>query len=283
MLDADLGQGAEPIDRLGRSLAPEVDRLQVRPLDLPERPAYFGAAFAQDRELVGQLIRAAEDIAGVRVFGHQAQRLLFAAAADEDLRVWLADRLWRVQQPRRLVVLALECGLRPVLPLPHLVADAERFLQHLETDPQGRHREAQAVAFFFVPGGADAEVGASAAQNVQRRCGLGPQAGLAVVDAAHHQPQRRLLRMGRHVAQGSPAFEHRLLGLPDAADLVEVVHHPQRGEAGRVGCLGDASESRADGRIAARPCERGNLQTDLHSEPPGANRGSRRPSRRRLW
>ena len=77
VLDADLGQGAEPIDRLGRSLAPEVDRLQVRPLDLPERPAYLGAALAQDRELVGQLIRPAENVAGVfcsppppmRIFG----------------------------------------------------------------------------------------------------------------------------------------------------------------------------------------------------------------------
>ena len=62
-----------------------------------------------------------------------------------------------------------------------------------------------------------------------------------------------------------PALEHRLLGPADAADLEEVVHDPDRVEAGLVGVADDPGERRADRLGAARPGERGDLEADLHA------------------
>ena len=46
--------------------------------------------------------------------------------------------------------------------------------QHLEADSKWRHGETEAVALLLVPGGPDAQVRASAAQDVEGRGGLGP-------------------------------------------------------------------------------------------------------------
>ena len=54
------------------------------------------------------------------------------------------------------------------------------------------------------------------------------------MDAADHQAEPRPARVGGHEAERRQALEHRLLGPPDAADLEEVVHHPDRVEAGVV-------------------------------------------------
>jgi hypothetical protein len=152
------------------------------------------------------------------------------------------------------------------------VADLEGLLEHLEPDAERGHREPEAVTLLFVPGRPDAQVGPAAAQDVERRRRLGPESGLAVVHAADHQPERRVSGMCGHVAEGRPAFEHRVLGRADAPDLEEVVHDPERVEAGRVGRLDDARQGGADGGSAAGPGERGNLQPDFHRVTPGCGR-----------
>src|SRR5665811_1783776 len=175
VLDADPGKRPELIDDFGRRLAAQIYAREVRPFDLLERPPDLLAALLQYAELVLQLLGAAEDVAGVGVLRHQPQRLALAAAADEDAGMWFAQRVGRVEQTRGLVMLALEGGLRAVVALPHLVADLQAFLEHLEALTEGRHREAEPVALFLVPGGSDAEISAAAAQHVEGRRGLCPE------------------------------------------------------------------------------------------------------------
>ena len=70
------------------------------------------------------------------------------------------------------------------------------------------------------------------------------------MDAADHQPEAGARRVGGDEAERRPALEHRLLGRPDAADLEEVVHHPDDVEAG---VLGVAAIRASVGAMAAAP------------------------------
>ena len=71
---------------------------------------------------------------------------------------------------------AVMLALAAALALPHRVGDLERLLEHLETDAEGREREAEAARLVLVPGGTDAEPGPAARQDVERGGGLHPQA-----------------------------------------------------------------------------------------------------------
>ena len=84
MLDTHGSKAPEPINDLRRAFAPEVHALKARPFDLVRRPAHLRAPLAQDLELVRENIRPAEYVARVRVLGHESERLLFAAATDDD-------------------------------------------------------------------------------------------------------------------------------------------------------------------------------------------------------
>ena len=88
--------------------------------------------------------------------------------------------------------------------------------------------------------------------------------GLAVVDAAHHQPEPGTARMRGHEPERRPALEHGLFDGADAADLEEVVHDPDRVESGVVRVAHDAPQGRADGLRSTRPRERRDLQAELH-------------------
>ena len=94
---------------------------QHRPLDLLVGAAEALAVLAQHRELgAHELGRAAEDVAGVGVLGHQPQRLSLPAAADQDRDARPADRLRRVDEVRRGDVRALEAPRRVPLPPDHI-------------------------------------------------------------------------------------------------------------------------------------------------------------------
>ena len=143
-------------------------------------------------------------------------------------------------------------------------AICEGLLEHLEPVAQGREREAEAARLVLVPGGPDAEPRSAAGEDVQRGRGLDPEPRVPVVDAADHEPEPGVLRVRGQEPEGGHAFEHRLLGLADAADLEEVVHDPDRIEAHVVGLAGDPGERRPDGLPASGPGERADLQADLH-------------------
>ena len=84
------------------------------------------------------------------------------------------------------------------------------------------------------------------------------------MDAADHESQPRPLGMGGHEAEGRHPLQHGGFRRPAAADLEEVVHHPDRVEPGLVGRLHDASQGWTDGGSAAGPGERVDLQPELH-------------------
>ena len=143
-------------------------------------------------------------------------------------------------------------ALAAALALPHRVGDLERLLEHLETDAEVREREAEAARLVLVPGGTDAEPGPAAGQDVERRGGLHPQRRVPVVDAADHQAEAGALRVRGHEAERGPALEHRVVDRPDAPDLEEMVHHPDRIEADVVGVADDLGEGRGDRRACPR-------------------------------
>src|SRR5207249_1567458 len=102
------------------------------------------AALPEDRDLVPDRCRVAPaDVARVAVPGHEPERLLLATAADHDRDPRPLDGLRRVQEPRRLVVPALERVFGAALAGPHPVSHLERLLEHLEPFAQRREREAE--------------------------------------------------------------------------------------------------------------------------------------------
>ena len=128
--------------------------------------------------LCAHALRPAEDVAGIRVLGHQAQRLPLPAAADHDRHPGPADGLRRVEQARRRDVRALEWP--PPLPLPpDHISCAMRSVSssHSKRSPQRRHREPEPGGLLLVPGRTDPEPGTPAGQDVERGGGLDPEAG----------------------------------------------------------------------------------------------------------
>jgi hypothetical protein len=142
-----------------------------------------------------------------------------------------------------------------VVAAPGLDRHLERLLEHLEAVAQWGHGEAETLRLLDVPGGADAEVGPTARQHVERGRSLDPEPGLAVVDAADHQPEPCPAHVCRHVPERREALQHRLLDLAHAPDLEQVIHDPDRVEADLIGRPRDASEGLGDLGFATRPRE----------------------------
>src|SRR5262249_48701759 len=139
------------LGRVQRSiLDSDPDVVEVAPLPVTVPAQYV--------DLVGDLLwLRAEEVAGVGVLRHQAQRLALAAATDEDRRPGPADRPRPVQRLGELVVPAL---VGAVVVTPHLQADLQRLLKALEPFGDRRVRHAQPEVLALVPGGADTEDGA---------------------------------------------------------------------------------------------------------------------------
>ena len=84
------------------------------------------------------------------------------------------------------------------------------------------------------------------------------------MDAADHQAEAGAFRERGHEPERRPALEHRVLDRPDAPDLEEMVHDPDRIEADVIGLADDLGEGRADGGRAAGPGEGADLEAELH-------------------
>ncbi|MEN3271844.1 MAG: hypothetical protein V7636_605 [Actinomycetota bacterium] len=114
---------------------------------------------AQHAELVRDVVRASEEVACVGVLRNEPQRLLLATAADEDARTRRSDGPRPAQRLGQSVVLAL---IGAVVVAPQLEADLQRLLEALEALGRRREGHTQPEVLALVPGGADAELGASA-------------------------------------------------------------------------------------------------------------------------
>ena len=94
---AELGQRRNLLNQLVDLLAvrARVERAHHRLLDRVVVATELLAVLAQYVELVGKLPGVVgEEVAGVGVLGDEPQRLLLAAAADQDRRVRLAESAW---------------------------------------------------------------------------------------------------------------------------------------------------------------------------------------------
>ena len=147
------------------------------------------------------------------------------------------------------VLAALERRLRAALARPHVVGQRRVSSSMLEPLAERREREPEPARLLLVPGGADASQARPPDSTSSVVVALIQSPGCAVVDAADHEAEPRPLRVRGHEPERRQALEHRLLGAADAPDLEEVVHDPDRVEAGLVGVADDAGERGADGLV----------------------------------
>src|ERR1700730_6422785 len=84
--------------------------------------------------------------------------------------------------------------------------------------------------------------------------------------------------MGGHEPEGSPPLEHRIGDRPHAPDLEEVIHDPDRVEAGVVRRPDDPGERWADLLRTAGPGERVDLETEFQATPRSCRRRWREAS-----
>ena len=168
-----------------------------------------------------------------------------------------AQALRRVQRALELVVLALE---GPVVVAPHLLADAHGLVEPLEALARRGEQQTETARLLLVPGRADAEPAAPAGDDVERRRALREQPGIAVHDGRHEHVQANPLRHAGQESERRVGLEHLVLGRADPADLPEVIHHRQAGDAGLFGALCDLAQRLAELRRAALPGEIRNVQ-----------------------
>jgi hypothetical protein len=105
--------------------------------------------------------------------------------------------------------------------------------------------------------------GAALADDVQRGDDLGEQRRIAVGVAGHQRAQLDVLGCGRQPAEGGIRLQHRLVGGSEPGQLIEVVHHEDGVEAGRIGFLrlgDDCGEQLFDARAVR---EVGDLKSEF--------------------
>jgi glutaryl-CoA dehydrogenase len=261
-LEAEFGQFVQVLDGLLDVLAvlAEVKTHLRGLLDAVVVAAFSGAVLAQHVELVCHL-GGVEDIARVRVAGHQPQRLLFPGAADENGRVRPGRRLRGIQGAFQLVVLPVE---RAVILAPHLQADAQRLIEPFEPFGKRREEQAEPVCFGLVPGRPDAQHRPAARQHVQRGDLLGQQPRLPVDHRRHDREQLDPGGPRGQPAQRGVGLEHLVFWRPDVPDLPHMVHHANPVHATLLGRRGHLTQPPRQSRRTAVPREIRDMQADLH-------------------
>src|ERR1700686_599615 len=150
------------------------------------------------------------------------------------------------------------------LALPHGEANLEGLFQPLEAFLHRRKGNAESLAFRLVPGGADAQPGASAGEDVERGDGFRQDAGVAIDGARHHGAELDSRGYPSHVAERAIAFEHLVVFGAVHPDLPEVVHHPDGVEAGVVRGAGNLAERAPEFGRSYGPGEVSDIESDLH-------------------
>ena len=184
----------------------------------------------------------AEEVAGVRVLGHQAERPPLARTSDQDGDPAGAHRPGEVQGAVDPVVPALEGGL---FLGEHGPADLDRLLEPAQALPGRGELEPQSFVFVFVPRGPDTEDGPARGHDVEGGDDLGQVGRVSVRHARDHGAEGGPRGPRGDAAEQRVGLEHGLGARSHVGDLIEVVHHPHRVEAGLLcgdGDLGHAIE-----------------------------------------
>ncbi len=191
------------------------------------------AVLVERLELAADLVRLADDVRLVRVLGRHPQRLLLAAAPDHH-----GDARHRRRLVHRLGHLVPLAGEGRPLPAEHRDHDLQRLLELLEAIGERSELDAERCVFPFVPPGADPELGAAVGDDVERRHGLGQHRRMAVGVARDQRTQPDRRRLAGQGGEEAVALEHVRVRVAQVRQLVEVVHHQHRVEAGGVGLTG---------------------------------------------
>ena len=265
-----------------RGQAADGDRRRVAPDGL--------AVLVQDGHLVTDGGRVTEDVAVVGVLRHQAQRALLSAPADEDGRPARLDGAGEVPGLVHRVVLAVEGD---DLVAEHGPADLHRLLEPVEALAGGGELDPETLVLDVVPGRPDPEHGPPRADDVEGGDDLGQQRRVAVGDPGHHGAQPDAAGARRQATEQRVGLQHGLGGAAQGGELVEVVHHPQRLEARRLGGHGLLGHGLEELVVGHAEGEVGDLESDSHDPimllsgyrhpmgHPGPQRATRYGKRRR--
>jgi hypothetical protein len=150
---------------------------------------------------------------------------------------------------------------RAGLAAPRAMGDLECVLEELEAVGPGPVFDAERLVLALVPGGAEAEVGSAAGQDVERPRLFHEDRRVAVRDAGHECPELHSRRGRGQVRQREPTFQDRVI---PPAELHEMVPDPDRIEPGCLGPPADSREMLAHPGVAAGPFEVVDLETELH-------------------
>ena len=169
-----------------RGVVAQDDVEAERLLDRPEVAPDLGAMALQRLQRIGDLVHRARRVPGVGALGDDPQRLLAAAAADEDRQVGL-DRSRFAQRVVHRVARSL---------VGHALAVEQSAHQHdglvQPAEPLTRARaevDAEGVVLALEPGAADAEHRAAGRDVVERRGELGGDTRVAERVGADHQAE----------------------------------------------------------------------------------------------
>ncbi len=155
--------------------------------------------------------------------------LLLAAAADHQRNVVAEAGIGH-----RLLGAVVRAGERRALALDHRHDDLERLVELVE--PVGERAElvSELVVLELEPARSETQDGAALAHHVERGDRLGQQRGIAIGVAGDQGAQLDVLGGRRQATQGGVGLQHRLVGGAEPGQLVEVVHHEDGVEAGRI-------------------------------------------------
>ncbi len=229
------------------------------------RVATFGlAALAHVAHAVDDLIGLEEDVVElVRVADGIPGRDPRPVAADDDRDARLLDAARLVDRRADMRVATLVRGASRG---EHLGDDRKVVTE--DGEPLGQRREAVAVRppLVFLPAGADAQLEATAADDVDGRRLLGRQRRIAESRAHDHVAESDAFGADCQRGEDGERLERHLVFR--LGHRVEVIEHPQRLEAERFGLLGELDRAgppvrRPPAVVFALPALRSH-ETDLH-------------------
>src|SRR5919112_6339400 len=175
------------------------------------------------------------------------------------------ETLRHVQRPFEMVVLARERSLIAALALPHVQADLDRLLEHLESLGKRWEGKAQTARFLFIPTSADAQHRPAAGEHVERGNHLGEKGRMPEVHPGYQWHEPAPSRMGGDDAERGEALQLRLLRTAHVGTLPEMVGHADHVESGVVSSASDPGQRLRHAGRSAFPGIIRNLYAKFHA------------------
>ncbi len=231
VVDPDVGEvGAAVSELVGRLSGGE--SAAERDLDVVGVPPDGVAGAGEHVELVangGAAVGDVEEVAGVRVAGHERKGAVFSHPADEDSGP--VDRGGLVDRRLEAVVAAAE---RSGVAVPHVGGELEELFEAAEALGRGFERQAEIGGLVGLVAGAHTEPRPTAREHVEGGHDLDQECGRAHGRPGDHGAELHGRGRGGEEAEGGVGLEHRFVDAGGGVHLQEVVGDPQGVETGLV-------------------------------------------------